>query len=324
MTRLKEFRETAPDWMKISMLDVLEMIDSSKTNKFLPMLTQIVDSSYRTRTDSPHEIDEYRRELVRRIPSLKNKINAFDKASLFAIYHMIEQIRVSELETMFDFMDSYEKNQINNVDINNLKNIQEIEKIVNLLSVKNLIKEYSKQVSVELETEKWLVLRPLTYEASVKYGANTRWCTAAKHNPNQFFRYTELSVLIYCINKETGVKTAFHSWLDSQKKPYDISFWNSADDRIDSLLTDLDGEVIDVLKKTINSSEVESNKEIGGEFWIKSHENNVVEEKLSDASARPIRELVEPVAEQEIEIVYTFAEATNNDTFSDYEVVRGN
>ena len=143
MTKLKEFRETAPDWMKISMLDVLEMMDSSKTNKFLPMLTQIVDNSYRTRTDSPHEIDEYRRELVRRIPSLENKINTFDKASLFAIYHMIEQIRVSELETMFDFMDSYEKNQINNVDINNLKNIQEIEKIVNLLSVKNLIKAFT-------------------------------------------------------------------------------------------------------------------------------------------------------------------------------------
>ena len=166
-----------------------------------------------------------------------------------------------------------------------------------------------------------LVLRPLTYEASVKYGANTRWCTASKYNPNQFFRYTELSVLIYCINKETGVKTAFHSWLDSQKKPYDISFWNSADDRIDSLLTDLDGEVIDVLKKTITSSEVESNKEIGGEFWNKSYENNVTEEKLSDVSARPIRELVEPVTEQEVEMVYTFVEATNTETFSDYEVM---
>ena len=138
MTKLKEFRETAPDWMKISMLDVLEMMDSSKTNKFLPMLTQIVDNSYRTRTDSPHEIDEYRRELVRRIPSLENKINTFDKASLFAIYHMIEQIRVSELETMLDFMDSYEKNQINNVDINKLRDFQEIEKIVNLISLKNL------------------------------------------------------------------------------------------------------------------------------------------------------------------------------------------
>jgi hypothetical protein len=103
MTKLKEFRETAPDWMKISMLDVLELIDSSKTNKFLPMLTQIINSSYLTRGDNPHEINDYKRELVQRVPSLKNKIDTFDKGTLFCIYHMIEQIRVSELETMLDF-----------------------------------------------------------------------------------------------------------------------------------------------------------------------------------------------------------------------------
>ena len=335
MTKLKEFRETAPDWMKISMLDVLELIDSSKTNKFLPMLTQIINSSYLTRGDNPHEINDYKRELVRRVPSLKNKIDTFDKGGLFCIYHMIEQIRVSELETMLDFMDSYEKNQINNVDINKLKDFQEIEKIVNLISVKNLGKEYSKQVSVELETEKWLVVRPLTYEASLKYGASTRWCTAAKHNPNQFFRYTENGVLIYCINRDTGVKTAFHCWIDSHsKKPYDISFWNSGDDRIDSLLSDLDGEAMDVLKKIIISSDVKSNKEIGGEFWSKSYENNLEEEiKISDD--RPTRleevhygEVAMEIRELENELVsrvYTWGEATiDDDALSDYEVASGN
>jgi hypothetical protein len=281
-----------------------------------------------TRGDNPHEINDYKRELVRRVPSLKNKIDTFDKGGLFCIYHMIEQIRVSELETMLDFMDSYEKNQINNVDINKLKDFQEIEKIVNLISVKNLGKEYSKQVSVELETEKWLVVRPLTYEASLKYGASTRWCTAAKHNPNQFFRYTENGVLIYCINRDTGVKTAFHCWIDSHsKKPYDISFWNSGDDRIDSLLSDLDGEAMDVLKKIIISSDVKSNKEIGGEFWSKSYENNLEEEiKISDD--RPTRleevhygEVAMEIRELENELVSrvsTWGEATiDDDALSD-------
>ena len=331
MTKLKEFRETAPDWMKISMLDVLEMIDQSKTNKFLPMLVHIVNNSYLSRTNNPYELNEYKRELVRKVPSLKNKIDTFDKGGLFCIYHMIEQIRVSELETMLDFMDSYEKNQINNVDINKLRDFQEIEKIVNLISLKNLGKEYSKQVSVELETEKWLVVRPLTYEASLKYGASTRWCTAAKHNPNQFFRYTENGVLIYCINRDTGVKTAFHCWIDSQtKKPYDISFWNSGDDRIDSLLSDLDGEAMDVLKKIIVSSDVKSNKEIGGEFWSKSYENNSEEEiKISDD--RPTRleevhygevamEIREHLENELVSRVYTWGDATNDETFN-YEVV---
>jgi hypothetical protein len=84
-------------------------------------------------------------------------------------------------------MDSYEKNQINNVDINNLKDFQEIEKIVNLISVKNLGKEYSKQVSVELETEKWLVVRPLTYEASCKVWCQYKMVYRSKTQPKSIF-----------------------------------------------------------------------------------------------------------------------------------------
>jgi hypothetical protein len=35
--------------MNLSLIDVLEMIDPSNTNKFLPMLTNIVDSSFKNR-----------------------------------------------------------------------------------------------------------------------------------------------------------------------------------------------------------------------------------------------------------------------------------
>ena len=50
MTKLKKFKETAPSWMKLSLIDVLEMIDPSNTNKFLPMLTNIVNSSFKNKT----------------------------------------------------------------------------------------------------------------------------------------------------------------------------------------------------------------------------------------------------------------------------------
>ena len=331
MTKLKEFRESVPSWMKMSMIDVLEMMDPSKTNKYLPMLVQVFDDSNSSRYNiNVHEIKEYENALARKLPFIKDKIKSLDKKILFTIWHFIEQLRTNEVETMIEFIESYEKNQINNVDVNTLKDFQEIEKIVNLISLKNLGKEYSKQVSIELETEKWLVIRPLTYESSVKYGASTRWCTAAKNNPNQYFRYTENGVLIYCINRDTGVKTAFHCWIDSQKTPYDISFWNSADDRIDSLLSDLDSEVINILKKIITSSDVKSNKEIGGEFWTKSYDTNGEDEKISD----PTREYIEDVRlnrevdfveiqheNDEISRVYIFGDEPTQENHSDYEVV---
>ena len=64
MTKLKEFRESAPQWMKISFLDALEFIDTSKTNKFLPMLTKIMDTAFKNRFDNCNETKELINELV--------------------------------------------------------------------------------------------------------------------------------------------------------------------------------------------------------------------------------------------------------------------
>ena len=122
-----------------------------------------------------------------------------------------------EMEIISEFITMYEKHQIPNVDINQLKSVNELESIVNLVGIKNLSKEYSKQVHIDLDNEKWLVVRPLTYESSLKYGANTKWCTSAKHNPHQYFRYTEDGILVYCINKETGYKLAIHMWKENNK-----------------------------------------------------------------------------------------------------------
>jgi hypothetical protein len=271
MTKLKKFKETVPSWMKLSFIDVLEMIDPSNTNKFLPMLTKIVDSSFKQRVDTwgKYEITEFITRIENTIPHLKGKFSISDSTLIYTFWSLLERIPNNEIDVFVNFMEMYEKNQIHNVDTNQLKTIDEIEGIVNLINIKNIGKEFEKQTYVDLETEKWLVIRPLTYESSVKYGSNTKWCTSAKHNPNQYFRYTDDGVLVYCINKETGYKLAFHMWREN-KKFYDISFWNSIDDRIDSLSAEIDFDVYNLIKKMHSSSETKTNKELGGEYWTKS------------------------------------------------------
>jgi hypothetical protein len=271
MTKLKKFKETVPSWMKLSFIDVLEMIDPSNTNKFLPMLTKIVDSSFKERVDTwgKYEITEFITRIENTIPHLKGKFSISDPTLIYTFWSLLERIPNNEIDVFVNFMEMYEKNQIHNVDTNQLKTIDEIEGIVNLINIKNIGKEFEKQTYVDLETEKWLVIRPLTYESSVKYGSNTKWCTSAKHNPNQYFRYTDDGVLVYCINKETGYKLAFHMWREN-KKFYDISFWNSIDDRIDSLSAEIDFDVYNLIKKMHSSSETKTNKELGGEYWTKS------------------------------------------------------
>jgi hypothetical protein len=257
--------------MKLSFIDVLEMIDPSNTNKFLPMLTKIVDSSFKQRVDTwgKYEITEFITRIENTIPHLKGKFSISDPTLIYTFWSLLERIPNNEIDVFVNFMEMYEKNQIHNVDTNQLKTIDEIEGIVNLINIKNIGKEFEKQTYVDLETEKWLVIRPLTYESSVKYGSNTKWCTSAKHNPNQYFRYTDDGVLVYCINKETGYKLAFHMWREN-KKFYDISFWNSIDDRIDSLSAEIDFDVYNLIKKMHSSSETKTNKELGGEYWTKS------------------------------------------------------
>jgi hypothetical protein len=200
----------------------------------------------------------------------------------------------------------YEKHQITGVDINQIKTLNEIESVINLINIKNIGKEFSKQTYVDLDTEKWLVIRPLTYESSLKYGAHTKWCTAAKSNPYQFFRYTEEAVLIYCINKETGYKLAFHMFRDGNKF-YDISFWNSVDERIDSLSAEIDFDVYQLIKNIYTSSETKTNKELGGEYWAQSYGLHMKEDELA-----PIPLGVVHVNRRVRDLVVTLDEPTND------------
>ena len=52
------------------------------------------------------------------------------------------------------------------------------------------------------EDENVLFLVPKTYKGSLKYGANTRWCTASKSNAYTFTNYKKSGELFYLIRKK--------------------------------------------------------------------------------------------------------------------------
>ena len=313
MTKLKKFKETVPPWMNLSLIDVLEMIDPSNTNKFLPMLTNIVDSSFKNRVGNwKEDTIEFIRRIETIAPHLQGTFDISDPSLIYSFWTLLERIPNNELDSLVDFIEMYEKHQITGVDINQVKTLNEIESVINLINIKNIGKEFSKQTYVDLDTEKWLVIRPLTYESSLKYGAHTKWCTAAKSNPYQFFRYTEEAVLIYCINKETGYKLAFHMFKEGNKF-YDISFWNSVDDRIDSLSAEIDFDVYQLIKNIYTSSETKTNKELGGEYWTQSYGLHMKEDEqspipLEDGPNRAV------VNRRVRDLVVTLDEPTNDQT----------
>lgn len=76
------------------------------------------------------------------------------------------------------------------------------------------------------EDDKWLIIIPHTEEAACYYGANTRWCTAAKED-NMFDYYNNDGPLYINIYKPKNRKYQFHfessQFMDEEDEPIQLN-----------------------------------------------------------------------------------------------------
>ena len=261
MTKLKEIRESAPKWMTTSLFDILIEMDPSETNKFVPMMVSIINNEEKHLLNSNWSNEDERESFMSEIKSIiPSKFSRLSFEDMFPLFKLMDSQAFST--TIFadiqDFMDLYQKKYMSGVDVSQIKNFNQLTTHLSLATVKQNLKEFEKQINKMYEDENWLLVRPITYESSLKYGAGTRWCTAAKTSPDHFFRYAENGVLIYCLNKNTGYKVAVFKSLYERE----TSFWNSADLRVDSMETELDGNVLNVLKNELKHETMVSNRDL--------------------------------------------------------------
>ena len=59
-------------------------------------------------------------------------------------------------------------------------------------------------ISVIYEDDDVLLLEPKTHQGSLRYGSNTKWCTASKNNPSTFNSYVNRGCLAYLIDKKNS------------------------------------------------------------------------------------------------------------------------
>jgi hypothetical protein len=84
-------------------------------------------------------------------------------------------------------------------------------KLIDVIEVAEVLREeknFNKEehINVLLETDEFLLIQPKTHKGSIKYGANTKWCTTTKNNESIFKNYTRDGFLGYLIDK-TETKT---------------------------------------------------------------------------------------------------------------------
>jgi hypothetical protein len=245
-------------WANISVIDMLSILDPSKTNKFLPFLIKyyknINDNEVIDFIDRENYIDDIVRNFS--IEEKRDTINNFTKLELDVFYRLSELInkKYNVREVLEEFNEHCNSYRIENNDITNYNDITEIIEANKKASFKILEKHKEQKVHVVLENENWLLIKPLTFESSLRYGASTKWCTAMKSNSDYYYRYSTRGVLIYIINKNTLVKTACFIPLDDNEGSYSnpLKLYNEADIETDSFMLDLDNHVMSVLINELN------------------------------------------------------------------------
>ena len=95
---------------------------------------------------------------------------------------------------------------IENKDIYSKEYYGNFGKLIDVIGVAEVVREeknFNKEehIDVLLETSEFLLLQPKTHKGSIKYGANTKWCTTTKNNESIFNRYTRDGFLGYLIDK---------------------------------------------------------------------------------------------------------------------------
>ena len=251
MSRINELKKQYPE-LNITIFDLMVRLDTTKTHKYLPLMCKIFGKRFNVK--EMWRKDELSMGLLELQSNLINKgistDGLTDNQMFYLSNYITENFTTETYHTLKLFMEYMDKNMIEKNDVTSYKDIDDIRGVVTLAAMKGLTKELEGQVIKEYEDEKWVVVRPLTFSASAKYGSSTRWCTTYQKEKNYFEKYWRRGILVYFINKETGYKFAGYKGLDGDSE---FSFWNAEDSRVDYLDVDADDYLYPIVKKIFRS-----------------------------------------------------------------------
>lgn len=250
MAKIDEIKKQNPRFNK-SLIDVLKMIVPGNENKYTETLLKLIKANPR-RTHSDY-INDLRVELTRRFGVPEYQVSEMDNHEMVLTWTLLDlYIAPDDSKTFIKFCELNERKLIDNPDVTSYSSFQQIEEANTIAEVKLLDKESEKQIRKIYEDSEWIVLRPLTYNASLKYGASTKWCTAMQSDDSYYKKYTNRGILIYNINRKTGVKVACYKSLIADEPEF--SFWDVKDVRIDSMESGLPDNIIQAIRNEINTN----------------------------------------------------------------------
>lgn len=200
MSRLDRLKEQHPD-LNISLIDIISFLDPTDSYKYTEFLIK----------NFKNDSDYY--------SSNKDEFMGYMGVFLFGS---------GEIETLNEFERHSKANRIKNKDISQYTNFLELNESVKVVEEIEKRKKLEKEILKIHEDDTWLILTPLSFEASQVYGANTKWCVTQLKYWNQ---YLTTHRLIYVLNKKTNTKIAFSRDFNKNK----FQAWDQLDTEVDPM-----------------------------------------------------------------------------------------
>lgn len=235
------------DVIDISLIDLMGKLDTSETKKYTQFLVKILKKSF----------DNDNKYMFKESSSRERKLdevlgnNTFDSwMTKRLIGHLYGW---DEMNLFVEFCDYMERGLTNEKDVSKYDSWEMVATEVYQAKNRDLFKKAKKQVKVVYEDDQYFCIKPLTYEASVSYGYQTKWCTASVHDQSYFYNHSRDGVLVYVIDKINNVKFGFYH------NDHQIQIYNQKDDRIDSMETGLPLELLHKLFSEMKSDVKDKN-----------------------------------------------------------------
>lgn len=203
MSRLDKLKEQHPD-LNISLIDIIVALDPTDTYKYTEFLIKSFKSDSQYYSPEEHEFKGY--------------LGVF----LFGS---------GEIEVLNEFERHSRANRIGIKDISKYKNFLELSEQVKIAEETEKRKKLEKEILKIHEDDTWLILTPLSFEASKVYGSSTKWCTTQER---YWERYLTTHRLVYCINKKTDTKVAFSRDFSTNN----FQAWNTEDKEVNPMFID--------------------------------------------------------------------------------------
>ena len=269
MSRIKELKTNSSN--NFNIIEAIEIFTPNGKTKYVDMLLRIMNNTPNLK-EHGEEIIEY---IVKEYDFVNEEdLKKLNPIQLLLMYKFTESyFNSDDLRNYRKFCEYNERNLIDQNDLSTYKSFEDIVNQVSIADIKVEMKELENEVVRVHEDDEWLLVRPTTFLASKKYGANTKWCTTSEQNPEYFLKYAERGVLIYCMNKKTGYKVA--SFYSLKKTDPEFSFWNQKDEKIESMDSELSDSMLRIIRDISKSPTATSNRRLMNETQLEKENKNL-------------------------------------------------